>query len=234
MRITPLGDTALRIEVGEHIDEATHRRVQAAFLALEAAALAGVTELTPAYTTVTLFYDPVRVVEAGAPLSDLVAWLVTRVRDVLARASKSEKIKGRTIEIPVCYGGDLGPDLAAVAALAKISSEEVIKRHSRADYLVYLVGFAPGFAYLGGLPKELATPRRSTPRTQVPAGSLAIGGAQTGIYPLASPGGWNLIGRTSLRMFRPEENPPVLLRTGDHVKFRAIPRAEFDAMEARV
>lgn len=234
MRITPLGDTALRIEVGEHIDEAIHRRVQTAFLALEAAALAGVTELTPAYTTVTLFYDPVRVVEAGAPLSDLVAWLVTRVRDVLARASKSEKIKGRTIEIPVCYGGDLGPDLAAVAALAKISSEEVIKRHSRADYLVYLVGFAPGFAYLGGLPKELATPRRSTPRTQVPAGSLAIGGAQTGIYPLASPGGWNLIGRTSLRMFRPEENPPVLLRTGDHVKFRAIPRAEFDAMEARV
>ena len=142
-----------------------------------------------------------------------------------------EKAKSRTVEIPICYGGDFGPDLGVVAAQAKISPEDVIKRHSRAEYFVHLVGFAPGFAYLGGLPKELATPRRATPRTQVPAGALGIGGAQTGIYPMVTPGGWNLIGRTPLRMFRPEQNPPTLLLAGDRVKFRAISRAEFAKLE---
>ncbi len=231
MLITPLGDTALRIELGEQIDEPTHRRVQAALQTLEAARLPAVHELTSAYTTVTLFYDPLRVAEAGAPLEGIAGWLEARVRAVLAHPPKTEKTQGRTVEIPICYGGDFGPDLGVVATQAKISPEEVIKRHSRAEYFVHLVGFAPGFAYLGGLPKELATPRRATPRPTVPTGSLGIGGAQTGIYPLVTPGGWNLIGRTPLRMFRPEQNPPTLLLAGDRVKFRAITLEEFARMD---
>lgn len=233
MLITALGDTALRIEWGEQIDESTHRRVRAAMLTLEAATLAGVTEVTAAYTTVTLFYDPVRATEAGAPVANIAGWLEARVRDVIQNGRKPESLKGRLVEIPICYGGEFGPDLGEVAARARLSAEEVIKRHSRAEYFVHVVGFAPGFGYLGGLPNELATPRRDSPRLKVPAGSLGIGGAQTGIYPLASPGGWNLIGRTPRLMFRPSENPPVLLCPGDRVKFRVITREEFAALEAR-
>lgn len=233
MLITALGDTALRIELGEQIDESTHRRVRAAMLTLEAAAIAGVTEVTAAYTTVTLFYDPLRVAEAGAPATNVAGWLEAKVRDAIKSGRKPENLKGRLVEIPICYGGEFGPDLGEVAARAKLSAEEVIKRHSRAEYFVHVVGFAPGFGYLGGLPKELATPRRDSPRIKVPAGSLGIGGAQTGIYPMASPGGWNLIGRTPQLMFRPAENPPVLLCPGDRVKFRVITRGEFAALEAR-
>lgn len=233
MLITALGDTALRIELGEQIDESTHRRVQSVMLTLEAARLPSVMEITAAYTTVTLFYDPLQAVGAGAPIANIAGWLEAHVRDGLKNGPKPAKTKERRIEIPICYGGDFGPDLGEVAARAKLSPEEVIKRHSRADYFVHVVGFAPGFAYLGGLPKELATPRRSTPRIKVPAGSLGIGGAQTGIYPMVSPGGWNLIGRTPWQMFRPAENPPVLLGPGDRVKFRAITRDEFAALEGQ-
>ncbi|MDI1335547.1 MAG: 5-oxoprolinase subunit PxpB [Lacunisphaera sp.] len=232
MRFTPLGDNALMLEVGDVIDEPTHRRVQEAWRALAAAPLPGVTELVPAYTTVTLFYDPLLAVQAGAPATDIADWLTVQVEERLKHPPKMEKVKIRTVEIPVCYGGEFGPDLALVAKQAKLSPEEVIKRHSKPEYLVYLVGFAPGFPYLGGLPKELETPRHARPRMTVPPGSVGIGGAQTGIYPLATPGGWNLIGRTPEKIFRPAENPPVLLRAGDRVKFKAITPAEFDQREA--
>ena len=231
MQIIPLGDTALLLEIGEAIDESTHKRVQSAWQALAAAPLPGVSELVPAYTTVTVFYDPLRVVHAGAPEGGIADWLTERVRDRLKNPPKVEKYKGNTVEIPVCYGGEFGPDLALVAKQAKLSTEEVIKRHGKAEYLVYLIGFAPGFPYLGGLPKELETPRHAKPRMVVPPGSVGIGGAQTGIYPSATPGGWNLIGRTPLKLFRPAETPPVLLSAGDHVKFRAITREEFARLE---
>jgi inhibitor of KinA len=232
MQITPLGDTALLLELGTTIDESTHRRVQAAWRSLAAAPLPGVLELVPAYTTVTVFYDPWQVVQAGAPETGIVEWLGGKLRERLKYPPKLEKNKGRTVEIPVCYGGEHGPDLALVAKQAKLSPEEVIKRHSKADYLVYLIGFAPGFPYLGGLPKELATPRHAKPRMVVPPGSVGIAGNQTGIYPLATPGGWNLIGRTPLRLFQPAEDPPALLRAGDRVKFRAISAEEFSRQEA--
>jgi len=227
MRFTPLGDNALMLEVGDVIDEPTHRRVQEAWRVLAAAPLPGVTELVPAYTTVTLFYDPVLAVQAGAPGDDIFEWLVARAKERLKNPPKMEKPKGRTVDIPVCYGGEFGPDLGLVAKQAKLSPEEVIKRHTKPEYLVYLVGFAPGFPYLGGLPKELETPRHAKPRMVVPPGSVGIGGAQTGIYPLATPGGWNLIGRTPEKIFRPAEHPPVLLRAGDRVKFKAITAEEF-------
>ena len=229
MQITSLGDTALQIQVGEAIDEPTHRRVQAAWRALAAAPLPGVSELVPAYTTVTVFYDPWRAVQAGAPDDAIADWLKAAIRERLKNPPKVEKQKPRVVEVPVCFGGEFGPDLCRVAAHAKLAADEVIDRFVKADYLVHLVGFAPGFPYLGGLPKELATPRQARPRMAVPPGSVAIGGAQAGIYPLATPGGWNIIGRTSLAVFRPSEDPPVLIQAGDRVKFRVITAKEFGA-----
>lgn len=231
MQITPLGDNALMLELGDVIDERTHRRVQETWRTLAAAPLIAVNELVPAYTTVTVFYDPVAAVAAGAAADAIPSWVEARLRERLKHPPKMEKVKTRTVEIPVCYGGEFGPDLEAVAKAAKLSEEEVVKRHAKAEYLVYVVGFAPGFPYLGGLPKELATPRLAKPRKVVPPGSVGIGGAQTGIYPLATPGGWNLIGRTPLNLFRPEENPPVLLQAGDRVKFRSVSPQEFSHLE---
>jgi inhibitor of KinA len=227
MQITPLGDNALMVELGDVIDESTHQRVQKVWRALAAEPLPGVTELVPAYTTVTAFYDPLLAVRAGAPATGIVEWLGTKLRERIKDPPKTEKLKGRTVEIPVCYDAEFGPDLGLVAKQAKLSVEEVIKRHAKPEYLVYLVGFAPGFPYLGGLPKELETPRHAKPRMIVPPGSVGIGGQQTGIYPAATPGGWNLIGRTPVKLFLPAENPPVLLRAGDRVKFKPITREEF-------
>ncbi len=229
MQITPVGDTALQIELGGAVDEATHQRVQRAWRTLAAAPPPGVSELLPAYTTVTLFFDPAKAVEAGAPAHDLVGWFTRRIAEQLKNPVKAAKAKPRVMEIPVCYGGDFGPDLARVAAQAKLAPDEVIRRHSAAEYLVHLLGFAPGFPYLGGLPEQLATPRHAKPRMAVPAGSVGIGGSQTGIYPAATPGGWNLIGRTPRPLFRPAADPPVLLQAGDRVKFRVITPAEFAA-----
>ncbi len=232
MQITPLGDTALIVAVGGAIDEPTHQRVQAALRALEAPPLSGVVELVPAYTTVTLFYDPLRVLAAGAPAEDIAGWLAAQVRQRLENPPQLEETPARTIEVPVCYGGDFGSDLAAVEAHTKLPAEEIVELHQDPEYLVYLIGFSPGFPYMGGLPARLSMPRRASPRTAVPPGSVGIVNDQTCIYPLATPGGWNLIGRTPLRLFRPLEDPPVLLRAGDRVKFRAITREEFARLEA--
>src|SRR5262249_55828790 len=130
--------------------------------------------------------------------------------------------ESRTIDIPVCYGGECGPDLEDVARHTGLAPAEVIARHSAVTYLVYFLGFSPGFPYLGGLAPELATPRLSAPRKRVPAGSVAIGGRQTGVYPVESPGGWRIIGRTDLRLFDPNAEPPALLRTGDSVRFVSV------------
>jgi inhibitor of KinA len=135
--------------------------------------------------------------------------------------------EARTVEIPVCYGGAFGPDLEDVARRHELEAADVIRIHSNGDYLVYMVGFMPGFAYLGGLSARIATPRRLSPRTAVPAGTVGIGGDQTGVYPLASPGGWNLIGKTPLRIFDIQRNEPALLVAGDRVRFRQISLSEF-------
>lgn len=231
MRITPLGDTALIIEIGEKIDEATHHRVQAATRLLDAAKLPGVWEAVPAYTTVTLFYDPMKT--AAAADGDPVLWLSAKATDALAKLPRSVSGKGgRVVEIPVCYGGEFGPDLEEVAQRTGLAPEEVVRRHAAVDFLVYVIGFAPGFPYMGGLPEELAMPRRATPRTKVPPGSVGIINDQTCIYPLATPGGWNLIGRTPTKMFRPRQDPPAFLQAGDRVRFRGITPEEFRTLEA--
>jgi len=208
-RVHALGDAALLVECPAPATLAVQRRIWA--LAREAAQWNGVGELLPGMNNLTLSFDPERV-EADA-----------LARQVLARWPKlaAAATAGRRVEIPVRYGGEDGPDLGDVAAHTGLAPEEVVRRHSAGDYVVYLLGFLPGFAFMGGLAPELATPRRREPRTAVPARSVGIGGEQTGIYPLVSPGGWQLIGRTPLELFDPKADPPTLLQPGDSVRFVA-------------
>ncbi|MCU0292241.1 MAG: 5-oxoprolinase subunit PxpB [Thermoanaerobaculaceae bacterium] len=206
----PSSDHSLRLELGTSLDRATHERVRRAFLTLREAALPGVTNLHPAYATLLVSFDP-RQTTAGP--------LAAGIETALHRAADAPLPPGRKVDIPVCYGGEAGPDLAEVAAHCGLTLAEVVRRHSGTDYLVHFLGFSPGFPYLGGLPPELGTPRLDTPRPRVPAGSVAIGGAQTGVYPHATPGGWRLIGRTPLRLFDGHRRPPAWLELGDHVHF---------------
>ena len=230
--VTAVGDSALRIAFGDTIDEHTLDRVGRAYRALADSTLPGVVELVPAYTTVTVYYDAAVVVSAGAPTGDVVAWLTSAVGVALERDTAPLLPPARVVEIPVCYGGEYGPDLEAVAAHTGLSAAEVATGHAEASYRVAMIGFAPGFPYLVGLPKPLAVPRLATPRLRVPAGSVGIAGEQTGIYPLATPGGWRLIGRTPLVLFRPDLDPPTLLQANDVVKFRAITDVEYAALAA--
>ncbi len=223
MKITPLGDCALVVELAEKIGDEARLRVQALVSELEKDPLPGTIDVVPAFTTVAVFYDPAKIGSVDALRNALVA----RVPRTIPRKDKSG-VRERVI--PVCYGGDFGPDLAELAAQARLGEGEVIALHSGAKYRVHAVGFAPGFPYLAGLPEKLHTPRHATPRTCVPAGSVGIGGAQTGVYPLSTPGGWQLIGRTPLRLFRPEnETEPALLQPGDRVRFQPISPEEFAA-----
>ena len=233
MTFAPLGDAAVVVTLGSSIDEATLSRVRALAAALEQDTPAGVVDVVPAYTTVTVFYDPsVQPAEVSTPYDRICRIVEERAGTLESRWSTLRRSPGsepaaRTVDIPVCYGGEYGPDLADVAQHTGLELDEVISLHRGADYLVHAVGFTPGFGYLGGLSEKLYTPRRSTPRPSVPAGSVGIGWQQTGVYPLASPGGWQLIGRTPIALFRPSENPPAVLRVGDRVTFRAITREEF-------
>jgi inhibitor of KinA len=232
MHITPLGDSAITLHVRETFDQSPEEamdQVLGYFDFLRRADLPAVTELAPAYTTVTLFYDPTRAVAAGASPSAVFEWMAARVQTEIANGIvRLKRSPASAIEIPVCYDQQFGPDLDEVANHVGLSVEQVIELHSSAIYRVSCLGFTPGFPYLSGLPPELATPRRPIPRKQVPAGSVAIGGNQTGIYPAISPGGWNVIGRTPTRLFTPTKNPPAFLCPGDNVRFRPISRTEFD------
>ena len=235
MTLAPLGDTAVVVTLGSSIDEATLAQVRALAAALEQDTAAGIVDVVPAYTTVTVFYDPAFAAPEGVSPYDRIRRViearVARLEEAgwSARRAQAAAAAARTIEIPVCYGGEYGPDLDDVAKHTGLSADEVVQRHHAGHYLVYAVGFTPGFAYLGGLAETLFTPRRATPRTSVPAGSVGIGWQQTGVYPVASPGGWQLIGRTPLALFQAAENPPARLRVGDRVTFRAIAPEEFRA-----
>jgi inhibitor of KinA len=233
MEITPLGDSALLIRLAENLDDApveVLNKVLSTKHALEAAQIPGAVELTPAYTTVALFCDPVRAIDAGAPVENVVGWFEQRIRKALSDAGeiRVDQIETTLVEIPVCYETEFALDLEHVAQHAGLQEKDVVDLHSSAEYRVHCVGFTPGFPFLGGLPHKLATPRRDVPRKEIPAGSVAIGGAQTGIYPIKSPGGWNVIGRTPLQLFDPQKDPPAMLRAGDRVRFRSITREEFE------
>jgi inhibitor of KinA len=237
MDIVPLGDSALIVRMRDQFDDApeeTLNEVLRTFHQLRSAAIPGVIELATAYTSVAVFFDPIAVAKTGVTAGDEFQSFATRIRAAVADVPKpgwTRRSPSRTVEIPVCYDPQFAADLGDVARHAKISAKEVVDLHSAAEYRVSCIGFVPGFPFLAGLAKKLATPRRDVPRKEIPAGSVGIGGAQTGIYPLRSPGGWNLIGRTPVRLFDPKRNPPTLLRAGDHVRFRAITREEFDSLK---
>jgi inhibitor of KinA len=208
MRFVTASDRSLLVVFGEEISLEAHRAVLRLTGLLRD--VPGVVNLHPAYASVLIDFDPRAVGHREIERAAAEAY---------ARAAALPLPEPRTVEIPVSYGGEDGPDLEDVAALNHRSAEEVIAIHSGAEYLVHFLGFSPGFPYLGGMPESIAAPRLETPRRTVPAGSVAIGGRQTGIYPTASPGGWRIIGRTPLRLFQPEADPPVLLQMGDLVKF---------------
>lgn len=233
--IRPLGDSALIVELASDAPVEIEEVLRVAWL-LGRATIAGVTEITTAFTTVAVFYDPTRVLVA--PDEVLFDSLEAQIRSALAQPSPGEPMltadDRQPIEIPVCYEGEYALDLADVAAHASLAPAEVIALHCAAEYRVATVGFTPGFPYLTGLPPQLATPRRATPRASVAAGAVAIGGSQAGIYPMSSPGGWHVIGRTPMRLFDVTSDPPALLRPGARVRFRRITAAEFDAAAANV
>ncbi|RRJ65632.1 5-oxoprolinase subunit PxpB [Paenibacillus oralis] len=234
--IVPLGDTALIVKLGEAIHPAVHQKVRQLADYLEKNPFRWMVEFVPAFTSVTIYYDIMQLLtdqkEAGREEEVYPFKLAAaRLRDVLSKLTNTGLPPSKVVEIPVCYGGELGPDLAAVAEHHELTPEEVIDIHTSADYLVYMLGFAPGFAYLGGMPERIATPRRPTPRLSIPAGTVGIAGDQTGVYPLDTPGGWQLIGRTPVELFKPRQVPPTLLEAGDTVRFYPISRGQFDAWE---
>ncbi|MGD0500911.1 MAG: 5-oxoprolinase subunit PxpB [Bryobacteraceae bacterium] len=218
--IRPASDRSLLVSFGEEISAEAHESVARLTRCLHGAR--GILNLHPAYVSVLVDFDPRR-----HRHGEMEALIRERWRAMEQAGAPGLGGAPRTVTIPVCYGGDLGPDLEDVARHAGLAPERVVELHASAEYLVYFLGFSPGFPYLGGLPPELATPRLETPRTRAPAGSVAIGGSQTGIYPVESPGGWRIIGRTPARLFDPQSSPPALLAMGDRVRFVPIPEARF-------
>lgn len=230
--VEPLSEDALLLRFGESIDIALNAQVHAAAQRLRTTALTGVLDLAPAYASILLRFDPVAWDDGSdrPPHAQVGQALRAALEHVPLLAASADNAESRIVEIPVCYGGSHGPDLEALAAHAGISTGEVVARHGADVYTVAMLGFAPGFPYLLGLDPALHMPRRATPRTRVSAGSVAIGGAQTGIYPRELPGGWNLIGRTPLGLFDPRRERPCLLAPADRVRFRAITTEEFSAL----
>lgn len=218
-RIVPAGDSALIVEFEERIDPAINARAIALADSLQAAAIAGVRDVVPTYRSVAVFFDPLRTNYDA---------LLERIERDAGRPAPDAARQAEPLRIPVCYGGDLGPDLGAVAAFGGISADEVIALHASATYRVFMLGFVPGFAYMGIVDARIAAPRHSTPRVRVPAGSVGIAGVQTGIYPAETPGGWQLIGRTPIKPFDANRAQPFLMKAGDAVRFYAIDRAEYE------
>ena len=213
------GDRGLLMEYGDAIDPEINRKVRAMATAMARETPTGVFEFIPTYRSIIIVYDPSQT--DAAKLKQALLALEERLPNI-------EIPPPETVEIPVCYGGDLGPDIGFVAKTHNLSVEDVIRIHSEPDYQIYMIGFTPGFPFLGGLPEVLHTPRLETPRSRVPAGSVGIANAQTGIYPIESPGGWQLIGRTPVKLFNPGKANPFLLRAGDKLKFKPISPEEFE------
>ncbi len=242
MTIEALGDSAVVVSLGSGIDESALPRVRALAESIDRIRAPAVLDAVPAFSTVAVYYDPLRFAGfAEKPFENICRF----VKDCAEGAGRGQVAYGSVaagdgairnltpspIEIPVCYGGEYGPDLPALAAHCGLTADEASLRHSGADYVVHAIGFVPGFPYLAGLPSELAMARHATPRLSVAAGSVGIGGAQTGVYPIVTPGGWQIIGRSPIELFSVERTTPSLLRAGDRVKFRAITREEFDKVK---
>ena len=223
VRFLPCGDQAVTVEWGSTIDEHINRQVHAFARKAEALSHPAITEVVPTYRSATVHYRPE--VLSYEELKHLLA--------PLAQGSAEEAEELPVVEIPVCYGGEYGPDLLEVAQHCSLTPEEVIARHTAPTYRIYMLGFTPGFPYLGGMDPSIAAPRRKEPRIHIPAGSVGIAGEQTGVYPIVSPGGWQLIGRTPLRLFDPQKEQPILLSAGAGIRFVPIDEEAFRKMEEK-
>lgn len=221
-RIVPAGDSVVLIELEERIDPAVCAKAAAIAQALDAARLPAVRDVVPAYRSVAVYFDPLR----AEPST-----LISQLKPFLEQLPVTARARRDVIEIPVCYGGDLGPDLSRIAAFAGMSEADVIALHSAATYQVLMIGFMPGFAYMGIVDSRIAAPRLERPRPRVSRGSVGIANGQTGIYPSDGPGGWRLIGRTPVRPFDMARPDPFLFRAGDDVRFVPIARAEFERLD---
>ena len=223
MKIDALGDSALIINLADEISDSSGllARVLSAAATIEGAKLPGVVDVTSSYESVAVFFD----------LPQVEPDIEDKIRVLIASAGVRVSGKKRRVQIPVCYDEEFALDLDRVANHTSLTPDAIVTLHSSAEYTVACIGFMPGFPFLAGLPQQLRVPRLESPRTKVSAGSVAIANAQAGVYPLESPGGWNVLGRTPLQLFRVNERPPTLLRPGDCVQFRRITRAQFDVFE---
>ncbi len=217
----PAGDMAIVVELGDAISPQINRKVRSLTDALEQGGIPGVFDFLPTYRSVLVYYDPLQISSSDVQEG------IERLLEITEEADTSER---HIVHLPTLYGGEMGADIEFVAQHTGIDEHELIRIHSGTDYLVYMMGFSPGFAYLGGLDGRLATPRLQSPRTEIPAGAVGIAETQTGVYPMASPGGWQLIGRTPLKLFDPARERPVLLSAGDYVRF--VPLASRDEYDA--
>ncbi|PKP34030.1 MAG: allophanate hydrolase [Bacteroidetes bacterium HGW-Bacteroidetes-17] len=222
MKIIPSGDSAMLVRFGNEITEKINTRVHDLHFMLDELKVKGIIEMVPAYTDLLILYDPLKVSYDG---------LNQIINEEIKKPGKQGTIKQRIIEIPVCYDEEFGSDLAEVSEHTGLSKDEIIRIHSNSKYLVYMLGFTPGFSYLGGMDERIACPRKKIPRQNIPAGSVGIADKQTGIYPIESPGGWQLIGRTPLNLFNPEREEVFLCQAGDQLQFIPIEKVEFESIK---
>lgn len=225
IRFLTAGDSSLLIEFGDEISPEINKKITATVQLMKAQQIEGVVDLIPAFCSLLINYDP-RIITYEN--------LQKRMEDLVKLDATAEQASKKIIEIPVCYGGEYGPDIENIAELAGLSVEEVIRIHSSRDYLIYMLGFLPGFAYLGGLEECLHTPRLANPRIKINAGSVGIGGSQTGIYPLDSPGGWQLLGMTPVTVYDPLREVPILYEAGEYIRFVPVDEAEYKRIKEEV
>ncbi|HVF80378.1 MAG TPA: 5-oxoprolinase subunit PxpB [Flavisolibacter sp.] len=228
--ISLLGDSALLIHFGNRLDDGISKKVLRIFHQLKQLSIAGVTDIVPAYSSLAVYYDVMPLYRRDEPAVEVIR---QKIEAVLQGDMAGTPLKSRKMSIPVCYEKKYAPDLEAVAGIKSLSAEEVIQLHVKRRYRVYMIGFLPGFAYMGKVDEAIAAPRKKTP-VKVVAGSVGIAGGQTGIYPFTSPGGWNIIGRTPIKLFDKEKNEPVLLQPGDEILFYSITEDEFENYQDRL
>lgn len=227
--ILPLGEAGLLVRFGDAISPEVHHAVKALADELDAHPFPGLVETVISYTSLAVYYNPFTVKQRGGRSGKSAFQLVSDrlTEEAIPSAGAGETTPPRVVDIPVCYGGEYGPDIGFVAEHNRLTVGDVIRLHTAPQYLVYMIGFCPGFPYMGGMDPRIAAPRRQTPRTSIPARSIGIAGCQTGGYPISTPGGWQLIGRTPVELFRPSDPDPSLLHAGDLVKFHAISEEEY-------
>lgn len=217
-RFLPAGDKALCVELGDAISPEINHRVRSLLLAVDKELIPGITDVVPTYRSILVYYDPMSI--DHSELEAQLCALNDHLENVNVDAPK-------VVEVPTVYGGEYGPDLEYVAEYNGLNTDEVVRIHSGTDYLVYMMGFTPGFTYLGGVSERIATPRLQTPRVAIPAGSVGIAEQQTGVYPIESPGGWLLIGRTPIKIFDADRDPPVAVEAGNYVRFVPVSEGEY-------